>query len=89
MKWDATAEEYKKVTMIVDRALKRINRPSLDLAMDIVLTHRNGCPLDLDKLLNAKDFDFFHDICGIIDHIDRHTGELIDCFLPRCARPSK
>ena len=89
MKWDITTEEMRKVTAIVDRAEKRINQNKRALVMDIVATHANGCPLDLNKLLNAKAFDFFHDIYGIIKHIDRHTGELQDCFLPRCARPSE
>lgn len=43
--------------------------------------------LDLIKLLNAPKFDFAHDICGIIRHMDRSNfpGKLTDCFWPRCA----
>lgn len=42
--------------------------------------------LDLQKLLDAPPFDFTHDICGIIRHMDRSTypGKLTDCFWPRC-----
>jgi hypothetical protein len=42
--------------------------------------------LDLQKLLEAPSFDFAHDICGIIRHMDRSTypGNLKDCFRPRC-----
>lgn len=44
--------------------------------------------LDLEKLLTAPAFDFAHDICGIVRHMDRSTypGKLTDCFWPRCAR---
>ena len=76
-----------KINAICDRAIKEVDRPKLDLAMDIEATHCNGCPLDLDKLLAFKDFDFFHDIYGIINCLDRDTGELKECFLPRCSRP--
>lgn len=45
----------------------------------------SGCELDLQKLLDAPDGDFGHDVFGIRRHINRQTGELGDCFLPRCA----
>ena len=87
MEWEATTEERKKISAICDRAIKgNIKQSKLDLSMDIEATHCNGCFLDLDKLLNSKDSDFFHDICGIIECINRGTGELKDCFLPRCSR---
>lgn len=58
----------------------------LDTEMDITATHANGCPLDLDKLLAADKFNFAHDVGGIRKHLDRNTGQLRDCFLPRCAK---
>lgn len=74
------------INKIVARAAKAPNVHSpLDLAMDITAVHLNGCPLDLDRLLAADDANFFHDIYGIIRHIDRNTGELLFCFLPRFA----
>jgi hypothetical protein len=42
-------------------------------------------PMDWDALLAASDFDFLHDISGIHACIDRTTGELTNCFLPRFA----
>lgn len=57
----------------------------LDADMDITACHANGCPLNLEKLLTAPDFDFAHDIFGIRRHLDRETGELRDRFLPRSA----
>lgn len=53
--------------------------------MDISACHANGCPLKLDELLAADDFTFAHDVFGIRQHINRSTGQLEDCFLPRTA----
>ena len=57
----------------------------IDLEMDIVACHLNGCPLDLKKLLGADNFNLVHDVGGIRRHMNRTTGKLEDCFLPRCA----
>jgi hypothetical protein len=56
-----------------------------DAMMDVTATHSNGCRLDLQKLHDAPDFDFAHDAFGIRQHLDRDTGKLQHCFLPRCA----
>ena len=55
--------------------------------MDILAAHLNGCPLKLGELAKASDYDLAHDMGGIIRHIDRHTGRLTGCFLPRYAKP--
>jgi hypothetical protein len=84
----ATREEAVTISEIVLRAkqLGFMGDP-LDLAMDIEAVHSNGCPLDLARWKDDfPDFDFMHDINGISVHIDRETGELTDCFLPRCAK---
>ena len=54
--------------------------------MDLTACHVNGCPLDLPRLMNAKDGDFGHDIFGIRRHIDRITGRLGGEFQPRCVK---
>ena len=44
--------------------------------------------LDVDALRRLWEFDnsdFIHDIGGIKRHIDRLTGEIGGCFLPRCS----
>ena len=80
-----------KIKEIVDRAFEEIDVLNdkgftcMDVLMDITACHANGCPLDLEKMLAAPKFDFAHDVCGIIGHLDRSTGQLVDCFLPRCA----
>jgi len=57
----------------------------LTMEMDLKACHANGCPLDFERLLNADDFNFTHDVCGIAAHMDRETGKLRDMFLPRFA----
>lgn len=55
----------------------------MDAHMDVTACHANGNPLKLKELLEADDANFSHDVFGIRRHIDRETGELKDCFLPR------
>lgn len=43
-------------------------------------------PIDLDALAQADDFNFIHDVAGVCRHLDRTTGKLTDCFIPRFAR---
>lgn len=59
--------------------------PNMDILMDVDACHSNGCPLNLQGLLEAADADFAHDVFGIRAHINRRTGQLEDCFLPRYA----
>lgn len=54
--------------------------------MDLTAVHANGCPLDLSGLAQADEFDFSHDILGIRRHLNRRTGKLEDCFVPRYAK---
>ena len=58
---------------------------TMDALMDISATIANGCPLKLKEWLAADDSNFAHDLMGIWRHIDRTTGTLRDCFLPRFA----
>ncbi len=84
----ATKEESEIIRKIVARVEGLGNRPfdATTTWMDIEACHSNGCPLDLEKLLNAPDFDFSHDVYGIEHHINRRTGALEGCFLPRCSK---
>ena len=73
---------------ITDRAwgkLKDNYKDKLDLMMDIDATNEN-CPLRLKELLNADDFNFYHDIIGIGNNLNRKTKKLENCFLPRYAK---
>lgn len=91
VKFDISDDDLKIVVKIVSRACKHAREngdkiPSLDLQMDLVATHANGCPLRFADLLAADDFNFWHDISGIRAHLDRETGNLTRCFLPRFSK---
>lgn len=84
--WDTSAKDVNLIAEIASRAVKRDKAlDKVELMMDITATHNNGTPLDLKQLLNFDKFNFAHDIYGIIGHINRNTGKLERCFLPRCA----
>jgi hypothetical protein len=51
-------------------------------SMDIRAAHL-AHPLRLAELLAADEFNFKHDVYGILNHIDRNTGEMKDFFCPR------
>lgn len=91
LSWSATKEETEIIRKILDRAeaLGIQDNDLMSLHMDIEATHCNGCPLKLAELLEAPDFDFVHDVAGIRRHLNRETGELEDCFLPRFAAPER
>lgn len=78
--------------LIADRVFAEVpNYPDdrQSLLMDLSATNANGCPIDFARLLEFPTFDFLHDIYGIRRHINRRTGELEDCFLPRCSLSTK
>ncbi len=88
----ASLQDYKLAKKIVKRASDEMNSRGVgigldefSLQMDIIATHINGCKLKLKELLAADTGNFLHDVCGIIRHLDRTTGKLIDCFVPRYA----
>ncbi len=58
----------------------------LELDMDLTACHANGTPLKLLELATASDGDFGHDVFGIHRHLNRETGEIENCFLPRYAK---
>lgn len=68
---------------------QRVDRPALDIDMDIVATHCNGNPLRLADLLAADDFNLLHDVSKIARHLDRDTGKLTDHFRPRFSQPAR
>ena len=87
--FNCTPEEMILMQKIRIRAMERkelrMITCSLELEMDINAAHSNGCPMDLEKFLLSDDENFFHDVIGIMSHIDRKTGKLMKHFLPRCA----
>lgn len=89
---DTTRQDFETMSVIANRALVlyavvgrgRIRDKKLDVMMDIEHAH-DDTPLDLEKFANFDDGNFAHDMLGIRRHMNRQTGELEDCFLPRCA----
>ena len=87
VKLTATVAEGDKIILITDRLQK--DCPTLDrlsFVMDLNVCHSNGTPLDFDKLLAFPRFDFLHDCYGIMDNLNRKTGNLERFFLPRSAK---
>lgn len=89
--FEVTAEESKIITKIAQRAVKDGKAAGVEvdfatMEMDLTACHANGCPLDLQKLLDAPYGTFGHDVYGIRKFIDRDTGTLTQCFLPRCSK---
>lgn len=88
------AKDFDTIGAILDRVGRLGAEYDLPLpvrmtaVMDMCAAHGNNGnrPLDLAGLLEADDGDFAHDVWGIFHHIDRTTGTLGDCFLPRYAR---
>lgn len=85
IRFDVSPEEFDTIAVIADRAVAKRIGTRQDWLMDIAATHRNGMPLRLKELAEADDFNFMHDVCGIRRHLNRDTGELGGCFVPRFA----
>lgn len=84
-----TSTELDLIGRIGDRAREmtkgKIVRPKSAWVMDIDAWHSKE-PLDLQKLLDFDTFNFLHDVIGIMNHLDRRTGEIDHRFMPRSAR---
>lgn len=85
--FDITDEDRTLIQKIVHRAEEAGITQKADRVthlMDLTACHANGCPLDLERMLTwSREFDLAHDIFGINRHLDRDTGALTRCFLPR------
>lgn len=88
LNWNVSKEDHELIAAIAKRAKEIARRHGADhtwheAVMDITAVHANGCPLRLAELLAADDFNFTHDAFGIAKNLDRETGRLKNCFLPR------
>lgn len=86
--WKSTKRDDLIISEIVKRANDAdVNMPNLtNLQMDITAVHLNDVYLNLNRLLNFDNFNFFHDIYGITKNINRNTGKLLNGFLPRSSK---
>lgn len=90
LSWKTTKTDAQKILKLAQRASKMagplsVKYPIMEADMDLTACHLNGCELNLDGLIAADDFNFSHDLFGIRRHINRSTGKLEGCFLPRFA----
>lgn len=88
IKWATNREDMKVESQIAQRAVTMarelgIEYDQMAAIMDVDACHNNGNPLKLQELLDADDFNFAHDVFGIRTNINRTTGKLENCFLPR------
>lgn len=86
--------DQKKVDLfmkIVDRAWEKMKdnyKDKLDMMLDLEFANRD-CPLRLQELLDADDLNFYHDLVGIGNNLNRQTHKLENYFVPRYAKPDK
>ena len=73
-----------KACQIIDSLGLAVINP-MEVAMDLEVTHCNGCTLDLVALSRAPTTDLLHDVGGIRSSLNRRTGKLEGCFHPRYA----
>lgn len=82
--FDTSPEDAKLIVKIALRVVEIDQELDLlETEMDLTAVHLNGHPLRLEHMLAAKPFDLMHDIYGIRNCLDRETGKLTNCFLPR------
>jgi len=87
---NTTVDDFDLIVQIAKRsnallAEYGVAEQMLTTIMDITAAHEH-CPLDLEAFLAGDDANFNHDALGIRRHMNRKTGLLEDCFLPRFAK---
>ena len=79
-------ENFELIVEIAKRAERKnllmFDRMSLIMDLEQATEQFN---LKLKELMNADDFNFAHDICGIQNNFNRETLKMENCFLPRYA----
>lgn len=85
--WNVSRVENDLIVKIAQRVERDLHSPDnrMTVIMDLTACHANGCELKLAEFLEAEPFDFSHDYYGIRRHLNRNTGKLEGCFLPRYA----
>jgi hypothetical protein len=90
--FEVSAADAIGIKQVIQKAvsLKLIKRTErMHHEMNLCAVVAQGCPIDFARMLdnNARgNFDFAHDLFGIDRHIDRSTGRLSGCFVPRFVR---
>ncbi len=90
--WDVSDEDKRLIKLIAERSCALYTKLTgnqsdiVEEMMNFTACHANGTPLRLQALLDADDFAFAHDAFGIGRHINKRTGKMDNCFLPRFAQ---
>lgn len=79
------------IEAIVDRARPLfsdlgVNYSRMNIWMDLEAANRD-IPIDFERLLHSDLGTFGHDIGGIRRFLNRETGKIEQCFMPKTARP--
>jgi hypothetical protein len=90
LSWGISRAEAVLIERIVDRYVTEVPETTIEdqqtITMDLIACHKNAVPLNLERMADWKRFfDIAHDIHGINRHLDRRTGKLLNCFVPRFA----
>ena len=79
-------EEWDVVCKVMDKASALFpNYKRITMGLDLLNAH-DDVGIDFSRLLAFDNMDFIHDIMGIRNNMNRETGKLENCFLPRCAK---
>ena len=76
-------------TLLIQGIINRFERvimsnvDHMSVLMDLEYAHAQFNLNLLDLYHKASDDDVFHDVWGIIQNMNRDTGEVENCFLPR------
>jgi hypothetical protein len=71
---DRAEDEFTEMGIKIDR---------MTLVMDLLNADDMG--MNWERLHEAPRVEFMHDICGIVTNMNRRTGVVENCFVPRFA----
>lgn len=77
---------------VLERAMTLLSSDTVDFGVNIpqpvVLMDLMSANVDYDKLADFPDYDFAHDIIGIISNMNRNAmpPRLENCFTPRSSK---
>jgi hypothetical protein len=89
--FDVSTDDASGINRVIEKAirLKMIKSTErMHYEMNLCATVAQGCQIDFARMLDNDErdnFDFAHDLFGIDRHLDRSTGRLLGCFVPRFA----
>lgn len=75
-------KDFELCGKIADRAVMLLGWNKSTVFMDITTCQEHN-PLDLQRLLEADNANFLHDICGINRYLNHQTYDFDDFWSPR------